>query len=207
MNRFRKAVAVTAVAVAAILAVLLHAYLAAKPPFTENELRGIAYREVSVLVEEAIAHGGLSEAERRAEQRIARVVGMEVDIWRPPRARLDPPLGFLVRAAGMEVWVSPVGLVEPLAAMRWGERRPIEMDSEMEEAHGQEEVLSRCLSGHLVHARTEAPDLFARMENRTAGDGHGGFESLLLTPDGVALDRFALAGVPTPPAALQSYRR
>lgn len=198
--------AVTAVAVAVILALLLHAQLASRPPFTENELRVLTYREVSGLVEDAIAHGGLENAERRAEDRISSVVGMAVDIWRPSRPRQDPPLGFLVRAGGMEAWVSPEGMPDPLTAIRTGERHPIRLDPQMDTAHGGEEVLSRCLAGSLVHARAEAPDLFARMENRTSGDGHGGFESLLLTPDGVALDRFALAGIPTPPDALRPYR-
>jgi hypothetical protein len=206
VSRFRKAVAVTAVAVAVILALLIRAYLVAKPPFTENDLRVLAYREVLGLVEEAIAHGGLPDAERRAEERISLGVGTLVDIWRPYRPRLDPPLGFLVRGGGLEVWVSPEGMPDPLIAMRTGERHPIDLDPGIEAAHGVHEILSRCLSDHLVHARVGAPDLFARIENRTTGDGHGGFEAFVATDGGLALDRFALAGIPTPPEALRRYR-
>ena len=198
--------AVTAVAVAVILALLIRAYLVAKPPFTENELRILAYREVSGLVEEAIEQGGLPDAERRAEERISLAVGMAVDVWRPYRPRLDPPLGFLVRAGVMEAWVSPEGMPDPLTAMRTGERHPINLDREIEAAHGVHEILSRCLSDHLVHARVGAPDLFARIENRTTGDGHGGFESFVATAGGFALDRFAFAGIPTPPETLRPYR-
>src|SRR3990172_261023 len=93
-------------------------------------------------------------------------------VWRMPNggpgSESLPSWGWRGGSGG-----GPGGMPDPLTAIRTGERHPIRLDPQMDTAHGGEEVLSRCLAGSLVHARAEAPDLFARMENRTSGDGHG----------------------------------
>ncbi|HKZ47290.1 MAG TPA: hypothetical protein VJ397_00730 [Thermoplasmata archaeon] len=211
MSRFRKAVGVTAVCVAVILAILVHATLSARLPLAANALRGIAYRVAGDLVEQAIAHGGLSDAEAAAEAAIAAALqaigeSRAIDVWRPARPMADPPFAFLVLAGDLRVWVSPEGLVDPLMAIRTGERHPILAEPHTPyRGHANESVLAECLGRRYAHASGDAPDFFARLENRTGSDGHGGFEMLVVQDGRVGIDRLSLAGAPTPAAALEAY--
>ncbi len=211
MSRFRKAVGVTAVSVAVILAILVHATLSARLPLATNALRGIAYRVAGDLVEQAIAHGGLSDAEAVAEAAIAAALqaigeSRAVDVWRPARPMADPPFAFLVLAGDLRTWVSPEGLIDPLAAIRTGERHAILAEPRTPyRGHANEGVLVECLRNRYAHASGEAPDFFTRLEDGTESDGHGGFEVLLARDGRVGIDRFSLAGALTPAAALEAY--
>jgi hypothetical protein len=206
VNRFRKAVAITAVSAAAILAILVHATLSAERPLTANEVRLAAHRVLADLGREAVNTGGLPSAEAAAESRLSEALRVPVTLWRPPRPWREPPLAFLVTAGGVETWVSPEGLPDPLAAIRRGELALVRVDPHTPSAtHRLPEVLLDCIARGYAHPSLEAPDFFARLENRTASDGHGGYE-ILLAERGLALDRFALAGLPTPEEALRPYR-
>jgi len=204
VDRFRKAVAVTAVCTAVILGLLVRAHLAAAPALTANDVRAAAHRVLASLVRDAERSGGLTEAEALAETRLSEALSLEVTLWRPPRAWIDPPLAFLVTAGSLSLWVSPEGLPDPLHALHGGEKI-IRFHPRAPETHRAPAVMAECLAIGYAHANPEAPDFFARLEGRTTSDGHGGYEILLLL-DGLALDRFHLAGTPTPSEALEAYR-
>ena len=206
MSRFAKALAVTTVGATAILAILAYATLSARIPLSANELSRISYGTLEDLVEEAIAVGGLENASALFEERLESRLGSPVEVIRPPRPASSPPFGFRVTADGITTWVSPEGLTDPLAAIRRGERRLVRADTvTILPGHSDHEALARCVDAQEYHASLTAPDLFARLENRTVSDGHGGFEALVIHAGEIALDRFVLAGLPTPPEALRPY--
>jgi len=206
VSRFAKALAVTAVGATAILATLVYAVVSARHPLTSNALERITTEVLQEMVEEAIESGGVEHAETLLEERLASRLSVPVEVSRLARPLLSPPFGFRVTAGEASAWVSPEGLIDPLAAMRSGERHRIHMDSvTIGPGHSNAEALARCLTARWFHAALAAPDLFARLENRTVSDGHGGFEALVVRDGGIALDRFALGGLDTPPEALLPY--
>jgi hypothetical protein len=198
-----------AVVALVILGTIPVAYLLRERTLSSNELARVAYQATSELIDEAVAAGGLDSPDHELARRVAaalRDVGVSasVSIWRPLRPVESPPLAFRVHAGGTTAWMSPVGLPDPLAAMRTGVHHPIIAGPHRpQERHADAGVLADCLTNGYAHPRVGAPDLFDRLRNRTGGS-RAGFE-VLLPGDPVALDRFALEGRVTPAEALAPY--
>lgn len=178
-----------------LAASLIRAYVAAPRPLTSQDVLGATRSAVLDAVDTAVRLGGLEDAE--AWLRDAIVTQLERDGFAISSARirrlndLDPwrSFHFYVNASGVTVRFDIEGTPDPLLAIRTGVRVPIRPDPlHPYVRHREPGVLRACLEHQYYHASPDAPDLFARLENRTADSYHAGFEALLTDGSRLAVD-------------------
>ena len=190
-----RAILAVAISLAVLTAALALTYARREKLLTSAELRKAAWRSLSSLVELAVREGGLTHPERMLEEEIGRNLaklgygGQVVEVRR--YNDFEPLAAFLfeVEAEGVVATVSVEGQIDPLLAIRLGINRTILSEPNTPyEFHGEEGVLSSCLANHYYHYAVDAPDFFARLENRTSDPYHYGFESFLLIEGQLVLD-------------------
>jgi hypothetical protein len=198
-----KALLVAALSASLVMASLAVAYLRQGPRLTSGDLQRIARQALHGSVEAAIQLGGLGDAVEDVELRIElglERAGFEVEAVEVVRRNDFDPLAaffFDVEAGGLAARVSVEGVTDPLLAMRLGESRLIQREpADPYETHGNDEVLNECLARGYYHWRLGAPDVFARMENRTGDPYHYGLETFLGGDASLTLDhQYLMTGV------------
>ncbi len=176
----------TALSAALVIGSLAVAWARQVPFLTSGDLQRIGRAALEAAVDAAIDVGGLGDAVEDLEGRVAlglqRAGFPEASVQVVRRNDFDPMAAFFVELVSGEVTarVSVEGLTDPLLAIRLGVHRPIAREpADPLEAHGRTSVLEACVARGYYHAAQGAPDLFARLENRTADPYHFGLETFL----------------------------
>lgn len=195
MRPYHKALVLTAACVLVLLAALVRAYVAAPEPLTTAEVLAATRRAVDSVVDAAIRGGGLDDAEGFVRGRIAEELrrqgfgGVEVALRRPNDLNPLAAFFFYVEAGGLSARFEVEGTRDPLLAIRLHEDVRIRADANHPyERHGEPGVLAACLAHRSYHVAADGPDLFARLENRTRGPYHFGFETFVTNGAAVAVD-------------------
>ncbi len=195
MRRYHKALLLTIACAAILAAGLARAYFAAPGPLTSAEVLAATRRAVDDAVDASIRDGGLLDAPRFVESRIAAHLagmgfrGASIDLVRPNDLNPYAAFYFLVNASGLVVRFDIEGTRDPLLAIRLGLDVRVRADPfHPYTSHREPGVLAACLRERYYHVAPEGPDLFARLENRTRDPYHSGFEALLTDGSRVAAD-------------------
>jgi len=192
---YHKALVIVIACSAVLAAGLLRAYVEAPRPLTSAEILAATRRAVDLAVDEAIEIGGLNDAEGFVRTAIVSELdrqgfgGVDVRLRRPNDLNPFAIFFFLVTVQDLSVRFDLEGTQDPLAAIRLGEVAIIHADpNHPYEGHRERRVLEACLAHSYYHVAAEAPDFFARLENRTRDPYHFGFEALLTDGRGLAAD-------------------
>lgn len=195
MREYHKALAIVGVCSLIVAGGLLRAYLVARSPITSAEVLAATRRAVDEAVEAAIRGGGLKDGEEFVRSSIdayLRHSAFEIPAVRLRRPNdLNPYAAFyfLVEIPGLTVRFALEGTREPLYAIRTGGVSMIRQDpSGPYESHRDIHVMEACVAQRYYHHAPEAPDFFARLENRTSDPYHFGFEAILTNGRALAAD-------------------
>lgn len=195
MRPYDQALALAAACSLVLAGGLLSAYVHAPRPLTSVDVLVATRRSVDAAVAAAISKGGLMDAEAFVRDALAEALQRAGFAPEPVRLRRPNDLNpwavfhFFVDVGGLSVRFELHGTADPLAALRLGTRVPIVADPHVPYAtHGDPSVLAVCLSRQYFHAARDAPDFFARLENRTRDPYRAGFESLLADGTQIAVD-------------------
>ncbi|HEV8594675.1 MAG TPA: hypothetical protein VGR51_04010 [Thermoplasmata archaeon] len=199
MREYHKALLITATCATIVLAGLVRAYVQAPKPLTTAEILAATRDAVDRAVDAAITSGGVSDSQSVVEAGITASLrrqgfgGLDAHLRRPND--LDPwaAFYFYVDVGTLRVRFDLEGTRDPLLAIRLG------LDVRIHEdpyhpygGHGDPGVLSVCLAHRYYHLAPEAPDFFARLENRTRDPYHFGLETLLSNGRELAADHSLL---------------
>ena len=199
MRRYHKAILLTIACTLIVTGGLVRAVVQAPRPLTSAEVLAATRRAVDGAVDAAIEGGGLPHAESFVAARVASELrrqgfgGFDVRIRRPSDLNPLAVFYFLVNVRNETVRFDLEGVRDPLLAIRLGVDVRIRADPfHPYEGHREPGVLAACVSRHLYHAAPDAPDFFARLENRTSDPYHFGFEALLTDGTRLAVDHVLL---------------
>lgn len=195
MRQYHQALLI-AVACSAILAAgLVRAYVQAPRALTSAEVLAATRVAINEAVDASIDEGGLEDAESFVESAIASDLrrqglgGGVVRLRRPNDLNPWAAFYFYVEVLGLSIRFDLEGARDPLLAIRLGVDVRIRADPHHPyESHGEPGILAVCLAHRYYHVAPEAPDFFARLENRTRDPYHFGFETLLAEGNGLAAD-------------------
>ena len=141
---------------------------------------------VDEAVAKAVYDGGLEDAERFLNECISSVLSSTYGIHADARIvrfnDFDELAAFYfdVVAGDLSVRFRLDGVRDPLIAIRLGlDWRWREDPNHPYEIHGESSVMTDCLNNHYFHLAADAPDFFARLENRTEDPYHYGAETFL----------------------------
>ena len=199
MRRYHKAILLTVACTLLVVGGLARAVVQAPRPLTSAEVLAATRRAVDAAVDASIERGGVPYAESFVAAKIEDELrrqgfgGADVGIRRP--SDLDPlaVFYFLVDVRNESVRFELEGTRDPLLAIRLGLDVRIRADPFTPlEVHREPGVLAACVSEHRYHAAPDAPDFFARLENRTSDPYHFGFESFLTDGSRLAVDHVLL---------------
>lgn len=201
MRALHKAVAVVVACCIATAGIFAAAYAKRRPRLTSADILAATRLAVDAAVDEAIMEGGLNDSESYLRERIAGQLdsaGFSIEDVRIVRRNdFDPLAGFSfeVSAGDVSARFRLDGVRDPLLAVRLGldwEWR--EDPNHPYEMHASSSVMSDCLTNHYFHLAVDAPDFFARLENKTEDRYHSGVESFLVVGGVVAVDHLFLGG-------------
>ena len=195
VRRYHKALLIVLACSLAMAAGLLRAYVNEPRELTSAEVLAATRRSVDQAVDAAIRSGGLLDAESYVARAIAEDIRrqgfspVDVVVRRPNDLNPWAAFHFLVDVRAFAVRFDIEGTRDPLLALRLGQDVTIRADPLHPYAsHGDPNVLTVCLAHRYYHAASDAPDLFARLENRTRDPYHFGFETFLTDGDRLAVD-------------------
>ena len=201
MRDFHKAMVLVISSCVAIAGILAAAAIRERARFTSAELMTATRAAVRESIAAAIEAGGLYDSESFVEERISE----ELTLLGFPRIRAEilrsndfdelAAFNFDVVAGGLSVRFNLQGVRDPLLSIRLGlDYRWWEDPNHPYGAHGGSAVLSECLTNHYFHFAADAPDFFARLENRTEDPYHFGVETFLVMGRQLAVDHLLLGG-------------
>lgn len=202
MRELHKALAVVIACCVATACIFAVAYAKRRPILTSAEILAATRLAVDDAVNEAVREGGLEDSETYLRQRIVQCLGsagfFEEDVMIVRTNDFDPLAGFYfdIVAGGVSVRFKLEGVEDPLLAIRLGvDWQWREDPHHPHQSHGSSSVMSDCLTNHYFHLATDAPDFFARLENKTEDRYHFGVETFLVTGGVVAVDHLLLGGL------------
>lgn len=199
MGDFHKAMVLVASSCVAISGILTAAFLSEQPRLTSAELMAATRAAVRESVAAAIKAGGLPDSESFVAERISTELSsmgyarVHVQIVRSNDFDELAAFHFDVVAGGLSVGFDLDGVRDPLLAIRLGlDFRWREDPNHPYGAHGGSSVMSECLTNHYFHFAADAPDFFARLENKTEDPYHYGVETFIVVRGQVAVDHLFL---------------
>jgi hypothetical protein len=201
VRKIHKAVALVVACCIATACIFGAAYAKRRPRLTSADILTATRLAVDEAVEEAVLKGGLNDSESHLSRLItarlntAGFIGDEVRIIRTND--FDPLAGFHfeVLAGDISVRFRLDGVRDPLLAIRLGLNWEWREDPHHPyEMHARSSVMSDCLTNHYFHLAADAPDFFARLENKTEDRYHSGVETFLVVGGVVAVDHLILGG-------------
>ena len=201
MRDLHKAIAVVIGCSVAMSFVFLAAYCRHRHSLTTAEVLAATRVAVDEAVMAAIENGGLHDSEDFLGRLISRHLAMigfpdtSVSIVR--ENDFDPLAAFHfdIVAGGVSARYRLDGVRDPLLAIRLGLHWIWREDPHHPyEIHRISSVMSDCLTNHYFHLADDAPDFFARLENRTEDRYHYGVESFIVAGGQPAVDHLLLGG-------------
>jgi hypothetical protein len=199
VRRYHKAILLTIACTLVVVGGLARAVVQAPRPLTSAEVLAATRHAVDAAVDAAIEEGGLPHAESFVAARVADELrrqgfgGVDARIRRPSDRNPLAVFYFFVDVRNETVRFDLEGVRDPLLAVRLGVDVRIRADPfHPYEGHREPGILAACVSRHLYHAAPDAPDFFARLENRTSDPYHFGFESFLTDGTRLAVDHVFL---------------
>jgi len=199
MRDFHKAMVLVISSCVAIAGILTAALTRERPRLMSAELMAATRVAVRESVVAAVKAGGLPDSESFVAERIATELssmgftGIHVQIVRSNDFDELAAFNFDVVAGGLSVRFTLEGVRDPLLSIRLGlDYRWREDPNHPYGAHGGSTVLSECLTNHYFHFAADAPDFFARLENKTEDPYHHGVETFLVVRGELAVDHLLL---------------
>ena len=212
MRDLHKAIAVVVICCLALGGILVAAALKQRPRLTSQELLGATRVAVDDAVALAVKEGGLQNAEDHVERGISTALSSVYGIETDARiARLNDfeemaAFYFDVVAGELSVRFRLDGVRDPLLAMRLNlDWRWREDPNHPYEVHGDSAMMSECLNNHYFHQAADAPDFFARLENKTEDPYHSGVEMFLVIDGRIVIDHLWLGGRGTIDSSHRKY--
>ncbi len=177
------------------------AYCKHKPALTTSEVLAATRLAVNEAVAQAVAKGGLHDSESILKQLIVRQLGsagfpaIDISIVRENDFNPRAAFHFDIVAGRVHARFRLDGVRDPLLAIRLGLDWAWREDPHHPyEIHGGSSVMSDCLTNHYFHLAGDAPDFFARLENRTEDRYHYGVETFVVVNGQLAVDHLFLDG-------------